>query len=271
MNNVFEFASYCLHHHNIADKLAATHKAFELMQQGQLSFVSNSEPLGIDRTCFPNRPELRDPRTMPRRKLTTQTGLAAFFHAISHIEFMAIYLAWDMIYRFRGLPEQFYRDWLTVTDEEAQHFGMLQQHMKRYDCLYGDLPAHSGLWDVAEDTDDDLLARLALVPRYMEAHGLDVTPGIITKFETMDDQDSVALLSRILNDEVGHVQYGSFWFKKICGEHQLDPESHYRTLIQTRLKGSPRNALNRPLRKQAGFSDNELDWLESLATSKLSH
>lgn len=270
MNTIFEFAALCLHHDTVADKLTATHKAFDLMQQRQLSFQSVSEPLSINKTCFPKRPELRDPRTMPRRKLTSKAGLIAFFHAIAHIEFMAIYLAWDIIYRFRGLPERFYREWLTVADEEAQHFALLQQHLAQYGCSYGDLPAHSGLWDVAEDTADDVLARLALVPRYMEAHGLDVTPEMIEKFKAFGDDDSVAVLHRILTDEIGHVDCGSYWFKRICNERQLDYEQHYQHLVATRLKGYPRGKLNRPLRKQAGFSDNELDWLESLiVTSRM--
>jgi uncharacterized ferritin-like protein (DUF455 family) len=201
---------------------------------------------------------------MPRRKFTTRKGLCAFFHAIAHIEFIAIYLAWDILYRFRGMPDQFYQDWLSVAYEESLHFDMIRQHLRSMGIDYGDLPAHQGLWDIAEETADDLLARLALVPRYLEARGLDVTPAMIEKFTQLGDQQSVAILTRILNDEVRHVQLGSDWFNSVCQQRKLDPEQTYRELVTSRLKGKPKGPLNKELRKQAGFSEAELTWLETL-------
>lgn len=262
MKNIFDLAARCLHRNNVDDKLQATHEAWRLSEQGKLDFTSFSSPLPITATLFPERPQLLDPRNMPRRSLTTDQGMIAFFHALAHIEFMAIYLAWDIIYRFRFLPEQFYRDWLRVADEEALHFSLIQDHLEHFGVHYGELPAHRGLWDIAEDTADNVLARLALVPRYMEARGLDVTPPMIEKFKTLGDLQSVALLTRILHDETGHVELGSDWFKFICKQRGKDPETHYQALLLSRLKGKPRSKLNRSLRKQAGFSDAELDWLE---------
>lgn len=264
MKNIFECAAGCLHNNCVELKLANTHQAMLLNYNGTLDFSSGQPPLPISSTLFPDRPELLDPRTMPRRKFTTLEGKIAFFHAIAHIEFMAIYLAWDIIYRFRGLPKQFYQDWLSVADEEALHFSMIRDHLQQMGVDYGDLPAHSGLWDVAEDSADSLLARLALVPRYMEAHGLDVTPAIIDKFGARDDQQSVKILTRILDDEVGHVELGSYWFNFLCKQQGFDPESKYMDLIVSRIKGKPRGQINRKLRKKAGFSDIELDWLENL-------
>jgi uncharacterized ferritin-like protein (DUF455 family) len=248
---------------DIDAKLNKTHQALLLCNTGKLDCQSIHAPLPISATVFPEQPELLDPRSMPRRKFTTVKGQIAFFHALAHIEFVAIYLAWDMIYRFRDMPDLFYQDWLQVADEEAIHFAMIRNHLQKLGSDYGDLPAHSGLWDVAVDTVDDVLVRLALVPRFMEAHGLDVGSAMIEKLTALGDSQSAQILTRILNDEVGHVARGSFWFNTVCVQRGLDPESMYRQLVVDRLKGNPHGTLNRELRKEAGFSDSELDWLAS--------
>jgi uncharacterized ferritin-like protein (DUF455 family) len=263
MKNVFEFAEAFFHQANIDEKLALTHQAWQAYTTGALTFSSDRPVMPIAQVTFPERPELLAPRQMPRRKLTTTDGVTAFFHAIAHVEFVAIYLAWDILYRFRGLPEQFYQDWLRVADEEAQHFALIRTHLRAMQVEYGDLPAHSGLWDHAKDTADDLPGRLAMVPRCMEARGLDVTPALIEKFSVLGDDASVAILTRILTDEVGHVQLGSYWFKFVCQQRGFEAEAKYRELIdQYYIGGKPKGPLNRELRKIAGFSDVELDWLE---------
>jgi len=263
MKNIFEFAEAFFQLTDVDDKLALTHQAWHTYTTGDLTFSSDQPVLPIDQVIFPERPELLAPRQMPRRKLTTPDGVAAFFHAIAHVEFVAIYLAWDILYRFRGMPEQFYRDWLRVADEEAQHFALIRAHLRAMQLDYGDLPAHSGLWDHAKDTADDLPGRLAMVPRCMEARGLDVTPALIEKFRARGDDASVAILTRILTDEVGHVELGSYWFKFVCRQRGFDAEAKYRELIdQYYVGGKPKGPFNRELRKMAGFSDAELDWLE---------
>jgi len=263
MKNIFEFAEAFFHQENIDEKLALTHQAWRACSAGKLTFTSDRPVLPIDQITFPERPELLAPRQMPRRKLTTAAGVAAFFHAIAHVEFVAIYLAWDILYRFRGMPKQFYQDWLRVADEEAQHFALICTHLRAMQVEYGDLPAHSGLWDHAKDTADDLPGRLAMVPRCMEARGLDVTPTLIEKFRILGDDASVALLTRILTDEVGHVELGSYWFKFVCQQRGVDAEALYRDLIdEYYVGGKPKGPFNRELRKRAGFSDAELDWLE---------
>jgi uncharacterized ferritin-like protein (DUF455 family) len=263
MKNLYDIAEACLHHANIGEKLELTHYAQQLLADGQLSFGSHQPVAPIASVIFPPKPVLQAPRHMPKRNLTSQDGVIAFFHAIAHVEFMAIYLAWDLLYRFRGLPEQFYQDWLCVADEEAQHFELLRQHLRSFNVEYGDLPAHGGLWDHAVETAGDLLARLALVPRCMEARGLDVTPGIIAKFAAKGDETGIAILNRILTDEVKHVERGSYWFKTLCNEQGLSPETHYQCLISQYYRGGkPKGPFNREMRKVAGFSDAELDWLE---------
>ncbi|GAB6140144.1 ferritin-like domain-containing protein [Methylosoma difficile] len=264
MNNLFAFAEACLHRIDIDEKLALTHQAWQLWQNGQLDFSDPSPMQAIEHVQFPARPLLLAPRDMPNRKLGSPEGIKAFFHAIAHVEWMAVYLAWDIIYRFRGLPTAFYSDWLKVADEEAQHFALLRDHLQTMGVAYGDLPAHSGLWEHATDTAGDLLARLAIVPRCMEARGLDVTPSIIEKFKQIKDTQSVAILTRILTDEVGHVAIGSHWFKWLCGLRGVEPEQHYQQLIHQYYKGGkPKGPFNREMRIIAGFSHAELDWLEA--------
>ncbi|MGZ8227189.1 MAG: ferritin-like domain-containing protein [Methylococcaceae bacterium] len=264
MNNLFEFAEACLHRVNIDEKLALTHQAWQLLQDGELRFEPSASVLPITEVRFPEHPLLLAPRDMPKRKLNSPEGVATFFHAIGHVEFMAIYLAWDIIYRFRSLPEPFYRDWLRVADEEAQHFALIRAHLQTMGMDYGDLPAHSGLWEHATDTADHLLARLALVPRCMEARGLDVTPGLIEKFRQLGDVRSVAILTRILTDEVGHVELGSYWFKFVCAQQGVEAEAQYQQLIRQYYKGGkPKGPFNREMRIIAGFSNAELDWLEN--------
>jgi uncharacterized ferritin-like protein (DUF455 family) len=237
--------------------------AWQKLQAGELSLESNQPVDSISLTKFPAQPQLLPPRDMPRRRLNAPNGVAAMFHALAHIEFIAIYLAWDILYRFRGLPEQFYRDWLKVADEEAQHFALIRSHLRSFGMDYGDFPAHQGLWEHAEDTVDNLLARLAIVPRCMEARGLDVTPAMIEKFQTRNDATSVAILTRILTDEVGHVAIGSYWFKWLCQQQRVEPEQKYRDLLQQFYKGKPKGPFNKEMRIIAGFSTAELDWLEN--------
>jgi len=255
-------AESCLHHAGVEQKIEQTHYAKKLSDRGELSFLSVDSVASISNTQFPEQPQLLSPRDMPRRSVNSATGKIAFFHALAHIEFIAIYLAWDMLYRYRGLPEQFYQDWLRVADEEALHFTLIREHLKKLGADYGDLPAHRGLWDHAEETTDDVLARLAIVPRCMEARGLDITPQMIEKFNSQGDSSSAKLLTRILEDEVGHVQIGSYWFKIICQQKKLNHEEMYIDLIKKFYVGKPKGPFNRELRIIAGFTNAEIDWLE---------
>lgn len=263
MFNLFEFADFCLHETAINEKLEVTHKARQLLENNNLDLSPTQTIRAISEVKFPEKPELLPVRNMPKRSLTSTEGVSAFFHAIAHVEFVAIYLAWDIIYRFRGMPDQFYRDWLIIADEEALHFQLIRTHLQSMNKDYGDLPAHSGLWDHAKETASDLLARLAMIPRCMEARGLDVTPALIAKFQSLGDSASVALLTRILNDEVGHVERGSYWFKVVCQQQGMEPEITYQQLIKQYYRGGkPKGPFNREMRIIAGFSETELDWLE---------
>lgn len=262
--DLFELARRCLTATTVDEKLALTARAKAARERDELISGPDGEaPLPIEAVRFPERPLMVDPRELPRRKLTSREGRAALLHAVAHIEFTAIQLAWDILYRFRGLPAAFYWDWLAVAAEEAEHFELLRRRLRELGCDYGDLPVHRGLWDVAVDTADDVAARLALVPRCMEARGLDVTPGMIARLEQAGDQESAVILQRILKDEVGHVALGSRWFRWVCARRGAEPEASYLGFLQSRLRSEVRGPFNRELRLAAGFSAAELDRLAS--------
>jgi uncharacterized ferritin-like protein (DUF455 family) len=194
--------------------------------------------------------------------LNGREGLAALIHAIAHIEFSAINLAWDAVYRFRGMPRDYYDDWVRVAAEEAQHFRWLREHLRSLGYDYGDFEVHAGLWEMAEHTAHDPLIRMALVPRVLEARGLDATPQMIERLRAVGDESGVAILKVILSDEIGHVAAGSRWFRYLCIQRGLDPGPTFRELVMRYFKGHIKGPLNREARLQAGFSVQELADLE---------
>jgi len=213
----------------------------------------------------PAKPDLIAAARVPQRSVHTVEGRAALVHAICHIEFNAINLALDAVWRFAGMPEAFYRDWLRVAAEEAQHFSMLRRHLRTalgHD--YGDFAAHDGLWAMCEKTAGDITARMALVPRTLEARGLDATPLIQAKLRTVGTPDALAacdLLDIILRDEVGHVAIGNHWYGWLCARQGLEPLAHYRTLARQYQAPRLKPPFNQAARLQAGFSLAELDEL----------
>jgi uncharacterized ferritin-like protein (DUF455 family) len=190
--------------------------------------------------------------------MRTVEGRAALVHALAHIEFNAINLALDAIWRFAGMPDEYYADWLKVAAEEALHFSLLAAHLQTLGYQYGDFPAHNSLWDMAEKTCGDVLARIALVPRTMEARGLDASPTVRAKLAQAGDQAAAEILDVILRDEIGHVAIGNRWFGWLCATRKLDPISTYAALA-AQYKAPPlRGPFNLAARKAAGFSDEEL-------------
>lgn len=209
---------------------------------------------------IPGRPEhpLRvHPREVPNRGLGTQEGRAALCHAVAHIEFNAVNLALDACWRFSGLPGAFYNDWIRVAQDEARHFLMMRARLRELGSDYGALTAHDGLWESAEKTAHDPLVRMALVPRVLEARGLDVTPGMIHRLTELRDQATIAVLEVILAEEVEHVRIGTQWFRWLCAQRGLEPEAEFKSLLAehgVRL----RPPLNLPARQFAGFTEAEL-------------
>lgn len=222
-----------------------------------------SEPAGR-----PQFPTLVAPQDVPKRSPFTLDGHCALMHAIAHIEFNAINLALDAVWRFPGLPVQFYLDWAGVAREEARHFTLVQHHLNSLGKKYGDYTAHEGLWSLCASTAHDPLARMALVPRTLEARGLDATPVIQDKLRrsnTAYAQDAVAILDVILAEEVGHVHLGNRWFHWLCQRDGVDPGSAFKRLSHIHRAPRPKRPLNLQARRMAGFTESELETLSKNA------
>jgi uncharacterized ferritin-like protein (DUF455 family) len=247
-----------------ADKLACVHALQADWLDGRVAPGCEDSRTPIDQPGQPEKPVLTVPRKLPRRRADTLPGRAALIHALAHIEFNAINLALDAAHRFAGMPRAYYADWLRVANEEALHFELLNAHLATLGYAYGDFPAHNGLWDMALKTAQDALVRMALVPRVLEARGLDVTPLIVDKLKAVKDMRMVEILAVIERDEIGHVAIGSHWFSWLCAARGLEPESTFRQLLVDYDAPPLRPPFNLAARRKAGFSEPELDWLRRL-------
>jgi uncharacterized ferritin-like protein (DUF455 family) len=216
--------------------------------------IGDATPPG--RPARPEHPALLPPREMKRRRnIGGLAGRIALIHALAHIELNAIDLGWDIIARFsrQELPRRFFDEWAGVAVEEAEHFALLETRLVALGGQYGALPAHDGLWEAAQATASDLLARLAVVPLVLEARGLDVTPAMITRLETAGDRESAAILRKLYDDEIGHVAVGARWFRHLCGEQSLDPAATFRNKVRCYFSGALKPPFNRDARDRAGF------------------
>jgi uncharacterized ferritin-like protein (DUF455 family) len=246
-----------------AEKCATTAALRADWTRGRLCAVAAPDDVvPVDVPGRPSRPPLVDGRQVPKRGIGSLEGHAALLHAIAHIEFNAINLALDCVCRFRSMPTSFHDDWLRVAAEEAFHFGLVRERLLALGFDYGDFPAHDGLWSMACRTAHDLLARMALVPRVLEARGLDATPTIMAKLQSIGDAASAAVLEIILRDEIGHVAIGDRWFRLLCAQRGVEPEQTYLELIDVFAAPRPHPPLHREARLAAGFSEAELDRLE---------
>lgn len=206
----------------------------------------------------PLKPDLVSPLSVRKRTMNTTEGRAVLIHALTHIEFNAINLALDAAWRFAGMPRDYYADWLQVAAEEAYHFTLLNDHLQTLGHCYGDFPAHNSLWEMAEKTRGDILARIALVPRTMEARGLDASPALRAKLAQAGDHEAAAILDIILRDEIGHVAIGNRWFNYLCDQRGLPPEASYEALAARYQAPTLRGPFNIEARRAAGFSESEL-------------
>lgn len=265
--NVRDVARRCLLEADPARKLAATRAAAQALSDGMLQTGADIVvPVDADTNVGrPDRPALVPPRALPRRGLGTDEGRAAFVHAIAHIEFNAINLAWDAVWRFGGMPDAFYADWARVADDEARHFALLDARLAELGFAYGDFDAHDGLWDMARKTAHSCLERMALVPRVLEARGLDVTPAMIARLRGVGDTRTIAILDTILREEVAHVAAGSRWFRWCCARDGVDPGHTFDTLIVRHARAAVRKPFNLDARAAAGFDSDELAALDRLA------
>jgi uncharacterized ferritin-like protein (DUF455 family) len=237
----------------------------ELGSQADFMAIARQAPAAV--SPLPGRPELPrliHPAQVPQRSPFKPEGLAALLHAIAHIEFNAINLALDAAWRFEGMPDAFHRDWLRIAAEEAFHFTLLAEHLQTLGHGYGDFDAHDGLWSMCEKTKDDIVARMALVPRTLEARGLDATPQIQAKLRQVNTPAAlraVEILDVILRDEVGHVAIGNRWYRFLCEREGIDPVTHYGILAERYDAPRLRPPFNLDARRAAGFDEDELDAL----------
>jgi uncharacterized ferritin-like protein (DUF455 family) len=250
-----------------------TSKVDATLRLGERARDASDTAWGADEAVFapaagipgrPDTPLLVPPAEVPRRRAIDRPhGRAVLLHALAHIEFNAINLALDAVWRFAGMPVAFYRDWMRVAAEEATHFSLLTAHLATLDCRYGDHPAHDGLWQMTEKTAADPLARMALVPRTLEARGLDASPPIRAKLAAAGDLTAAGILDLILRDEIGHVAVGNRWYRWLCDRAGLDPLPTYRALAEQYGAPRLRGPFNLDARRQAGFDDDEIAALEA--------
>jgi uncharacterized ferritin-like protein (DUF455 family) len=264
-DSLFAQARQCLDCPDIGEKLRLTGAVAAAWAADALPLDDAVPVQPIAAPGRPARPRLVSPRDLPSRGLGTVEGRAALVHAVAHIEFNAINLAWDAVYRFRGMPLAYYRDWIGVAADEARHFALLSTRLAELGHAYGDFDAHDGLWEMAVKTADSCLARMALVPRVLEARGLDVTPGMIARLRGVGDAATASILEVILREEVAHVAAGSRWFVWCCARDGLDADTTFAQLLAAHARGSVKGPFNTAARLAAGFSAAELARLEAAA------
>lgn len=236
------------------DKRRAARRLARAWRRGQLDHrCGGAMP---DQPAWPAQPELLEPSRMPRRgKGGSARGRIAMLHALAHIEFVAIDLAVDLIGRFGdAFPRQFVDDWIAVAADEAMHFALLDRRLRALGSHYGALPAHAGLWEAAQMTADDALARLAIVPMVLEARGLDVTPALAERFAAAGDTASAQILSRIYKDEVRHVRAGTTWFGWLCDERGFNAVETWQSIVKSRFRGALKPPFNDSARHDAGLT-----------------
>ncbi len=253
-SSIFAAARYILEASDLEAKVSLSLEAAEAWRQGQLTTEPSIDAMPA-RPGRPAKPELIDPREMPKRSSGGVAGRVAMLHAVAHIELNAIDLAWDMVGRFGNCfdNQEFIDDWVRIGAEEASHFSMIRERLQQLNADYGDLPAHDGLWEAAESTADDVAARLAIVPLVLEARGLDVSPQMAARFRKFGDEESARRLDVIYTEEVGHVAAGMRWFKEICAKRGQESVSTYHALVAARFRGGLKPPFNEVARAQAGL------------------
>lgn len=251
------------------DAAAKAARALELPLTGHVGEQHELEETGRV-PGRPDRPQLVPHTALKQRSPGTVAGRAALIHALTHIELNAIDLALDIVWRFGKLPAAFYMDWISVAREEACHFQLLRAHLQSHGFDYGDFPAHNGLWEMAEKTKGDLLARLALVPRTLEARGLDASPAVRQKLLRAGDSRGGEILEIVLRDEIRHVWIGNQWYRRVCDERGLDPATTFRELARRYGAPRPQGPFNLGARRAAGFTEQELaELIDPVAGSTL--
>jgi uncharacterized ferritin-like protein (DUF455 family) len=262
---LFSACWQCLVTKSAEAKLDCVQQLVAHWQLRQLSLDHDAPCKQLAQAGIPEAVRLVHPSKVARRRLGSREGRIALLHAVAHIEFSAINLALDAVYRFRNLPENYYSDWLRVAAEECYHFRLISGQLKQMGASYGVLAAHNGLWEVAVYSAGDVLTRMALVPRVLEARGLDVTPGMIRRVDDVGDHSFADILRIIFRDEVRHVRTGSQWFRYVCRERGLDSDISFDRILRkymADLNANVSGPFQTEARIKAGFSKTEMDNLK---------
>ena len=264
-NNLFEAALACIQINDPDEKASCVTLLYQQWSAGRLDTTILNEPVHIENPGRPVRPRLVNPKRVPKRGFNSRQGLNKLAHAIAHIEFNAINLALDAVYRFRAMPNNYYADWLRVAAEESSHFLMLSEYLQANGAHYGDYDAHNGLWEMALKTEHDVMVRMALVPRVLEARGLDVTPGMIAKLKKAGEQKLVDILEVIHREEIGHVLIGTRWFNYTCQQRGLSSQDVFSELLAKHVSSLIQGPFDEASRLQAGFTQEEMQRLVAIS------
>ncbi|MCP3850874.1 MAG: ferritin-like domain-containing protein [Gammaproteobacteria bacterium] len=269
MKNLYEEAKNCFLTNDPDEKLSLSMEIVGEWDAGLLEWKESDleqkePPLQLNRPGKLDKPVLVEVSKVRNRGFKSIQQRASLIHALTHIELTAVNLSWDSVYRYRHMPKEYYDDWVQTAKEETQHFFLLRQSLRDMGYDYGDFPAHNELWQMAVDTADDLMARMAIVHRVLEARALDVVPFSVEKFRGIGDSKTADSLIIIANDEIGHVNSGSRWFRYECEKQQLEPDKMFFTLMKKYLKSTPKGPFNQDARLKAGFSRAEMQELERL-------
>ena len=267
-DNLFEAALACIEINDPGEKASRASSLYQRWCAGQLAAVTLTGPVHIENPGRPTRPQLVNPKRVPKRGFNSRPGLNKLAHAIAHIEFNAINLALDAVYRFRGMPDDYYTDWLRVAAEESSHFLMLSEYLLANKVQYGDYDAHNGLWQMALKTEHDVMVRMALVPRVLEARGLDVTPVMIARLKKAGEQQLVNILEVIHKEEIGHVLIGTKWFNFVCQQRGLTSHEVFTDLLRDHGNGIIQGPFDEESRLQAGFTEEEMQRLVAISEKK---
>ncbi len=262
--NLYQQAKNCFLSPVPEEKLQLSLQIASEWEAGILDWQEGETPLQLDQPGKLDKPVLVELKKIKKRGFNSIQQRASLIHALAHIELTAVNLAWDSIYRYRGLPKKYYDDWVQTGKEESQHFQLLQQSLNNMGYKYGDFPVHNELWQMAVTTADDLMARMAIVHRVLEARALEVIPFSVDKFRDLGDKHTADSLIIIANDEIGHVNAGARWFRYRCEQEKVNSDEMFFKLIKKYLKASPKGPFNYDARLKAGFSQNELQELERL-------
>ena len=245
-------------------KIELTQQTVSRWNAGELEWLEGDEPELLNQPGQPDKPEIVAPSEVNKRKFGKEEGRAALIHALAHIELTAVNLALDSVYRYRGMPEEFYADWMQCAGEEANHFIALRGRLREMGYDYGSFKAHGELWSMAVDTADDMLERMGIVHRVFEARALDVVPKTIQRFNQLGDKKMVDILTMIANEEIGHVSSGTRWYHYQCQQRQLDPDKTFIDLLWKYMKGPLKGPFNHEIRLKAGFSQQEMQMIEAM-------